>query len=115
MTNGPEALERSGASGPSTYGPQRYAEGLRNSCLRRSTSRSTRYYNVITGKRLLPAALACTYAKTPFSAFPLVTGSLGTSYRVPPAGFEPAHTAPEAVALSPELRGRVGRGDRGDG
>jgi hypothetical protein len=23
----------------------------------------------------------------------------------PPAGFEPAHTAPEAVALSPELRG----------
>lgn len=24
---------------------------------------------------------------------------------VPPAGFEPAHTAPEAVALSPELRG----------
>ncbi len=25
---------------------------------------------------------------------------------VPPAGFEPAHTAPEAVALSPELRGR---------
>lgn len=28
---------------------------------------------------------------------------------VPPAGFEPAHTAPEAVALSPELRGRVGR------
>ncbi len=25
--------------------------------------------------------------------------------RVPPAGFEPAHTAPEAVALSPELRG----------
>src|SRR5262249_4749540 len=25
--------------------------------------------------------------------------------RVPPAGFEPALTAPEAVALSPELRG----------
>ena len=24
---------------------------------------------------------------------------------MPPAGFEPAHTAPEAVALSPELRG----------
>src|SRR4051812_30251996 len=24
---------------------------------------------------------------------------------VPPAGFEPAHTAPEADALSPELRG----------
>lgn len=49
------------------------------------------------------------YAKTPASAFQLVTGSLGASYRVPPAGFEPAHTAPEAVALSPELRGRVGR------
>jgi hypothetical protein len=25
--------------------------------------------------------------------------------RAPPAGFEPAHTAPEAVALSPELWG----------
>jgi len=25
---------------------------------------------------------------------------------VPPAGFEPAHLAPEASALSPELRGR---------
>jgi hypothetical protein len=25
---------------------------------------------------------------------------------VPPAGFEPAHPAPEAGALSPELRGR---------
>ena len=24
---------------------------------------------------------------------------------MPPAGFEPAHTAPEADALSPELRG----------
>ena len=36
-------------------------------------------------------------------------------WRVPPAGFEPAHTAPEAVALSPELRGRVRRGVRGDG
>jgi site-specific DNA recombinase len=30
---------------------------------------------------------------------------------VPPTGFEPAHTAPEAVALSPELRGRgIARG-----
>lgn len=38
-----------------------------------------------------------------------------TFCEVPPAGFEPAHTAPEAVALSPELRGRVRRGDRGDG
>jgi 3-hydroxyisobutyrate dehydrogenase-like beta-hydroxyacid dehydrogenase len=28
----------------------------------------------------------------------------------PSAGFEPAHTAPEAVALSPELRGRRGTG-----
>jgi hypothetical protein len=26
-------------------------------------------------------------------------------YPVPPAGFEPAHRAPEARALSPELRG----------
>ena len=29
--------------------------------------------------------------------------------RVPPAGFEPAHRAPEARALSPELRGRRGQ------
>ena len=28
---------------------------------------------------------------------------------VPPAGFEPAHPAPEAGALSPELRGRRGQ------
>src|SRR5438105_15628062 len=28
--------------------------------------------------------------------------------RVPPAGFEPAHRAPEARALSPELRGLEG-------
>ena len=28
----------------------------------------------------------------------------------PSAGFEPAHTAPEADALSPELRGRAGSG-----
>jgi hypothetical protein len=26
-------------------------------------------------------------------------------FSVPPAGFEPAHHAPEACALSPELRG----------
>src|SRR5690606_7185227 len=65
--------------------------------------------------RPLRAAPACTYAKTPSSAKALMAGSLGTSCKVPPAGFEPAHTAPEAVALSPELRGRVGRGDRGDG
>ena len=31
------------------------------------------------------------------------------SRRVPPAGFEPAHPAPEAGALSPELRGRRGQ------
>ena len=30
--------------------------------------------------------------------------------RVPSAGFEPAHTAPEADALSPELRGRARAG-----
>ena len=30
---------------------------------------------------------------------------LASSRVVPPAGFEPALTAPEAVALSPELRG----------
>ncbi|GHE31140.1 hypothetical protein GCM10017778_11950 [Streptomyces vinaceus] len=45
----------------------------------------------------------------PVSANSLMAGSLGTSCEVPPAGFEPAHTAPEAVALSPELRGRVVR------
>ena len=52
-------------------------------------------------------ALACTTTNTPHSAFWLVTGCFGTSLEVPPAGFEPAHTAPEAVALSPELRGPV--------
>lgn len=52
------------------------------------------------------AAYGRTYNKTPSSAFSLMAGSLGTSCEVPPAGFEPAHTAPEAVALSPELRGR---------
>ncbi len=31
---------------------------------------------------------------------------LGSRLAVPPAGFEPAHPAPEAGALSPELRGR---------
>jgi hypothetical protein len=36
--------------------------------------------------RPLRAADGCTNTKTPASAFPLVTGSLGTSYRVPPAG-----------------------------
>jgi hypothetical protein len=29
---------------------------------------------------------------------------------VPSAGFEPTHTAPEADALSPELRGQEGTG-----
>src|SRR5262245_23382749 len=57
--------------------------------------------------RPLSAAHGCAYAKTPHPAFWLVTGCFGTSNEVPPAGFEPAHTAPEAVALSPELRGRV--------
>jgi hypothetical protein len=46
--------------------------------------------------RPLRAAHACTHAKTPSSAFSLMAGSLGTSCEVPPAGFEPAHTAPEA-------------------
>src|SRR5437660_558612 len=31
-----------------------------------------------------------------------------TCFRVPPAGLEPAHPAPEAGALSAELRGRIG-------
>ena len=61
-------------------------------------SRSTRYYNVITGKPLPSAAPGCTHAKTPTSALLLVAGSVGTYCEVPPAGFEPAHTAPEAVA-----------------
>jgi hypothetical protein len=30
-----------------------------------------------------------------------------TGWLVPPTGFEPAHPAPEAGALSPELRGRA--------
>ena len=34
-----------------------------------------------------------------------ITWDLTCGFTVPPAGFEPALTAPEAVALSPELRG----------
>ncbi len=30
---------------------------------------------------------------------------------VPPAGIEPAHMAPEAIALSTELRGQTGRSE----
>jgi hypothetical protein len=41
-----------------------------------------------------------THAKTPHSALPLTTGSPGTSIKVPPAGFEPAHTAPEGVVTN---------------
>lgn len=32
---------------------------------------------------------------------------LKNPYFVPPAGIEPAHMAPEAIALSTELRGRI--------
>src|SRR5262249_42990166 len=32
-------------------------------------------------------------------------GGFASRFCAPPAGFEPAHTAPEAVALSPELWG----------
>ncbi len=39
----------------------------------------------------------------------VVRGAPGDSM-VPPAGFEPAHPAPEADALSPELRGRARAG-----
>ncbi|MEV7691299.1 DUF6083 domain-containing protein [Streptomyces bungoensis] len=56
------------------------------------------------GIRPLQAAHACTYAKILASVFPLVTGSLGTSCWVPPAGFEPAHTAPLAQTVSAEHR-----------
>src|SRR5215475_9190096 len=35
-----------------------------------------------------------------------VGGGVAASRLAPSAGFEPAHTAPEADALSPELRGR---------
>ena len=68
--------------------------------------RSLRRHYVITDIRLPAAAPGCVHAKTPRPATWLVAGSFGTFCKVPPAGFEPAHTAPEAVALSPELRGR---------
>jgi hypothetical protein len=74
--------------------------------LRKSLSRSLRGHYVISVMGLLSAASGCAYDKTPHPASWLVAGSSGTSGEVPPAGFEPAHTAPEAVALSPELRGR---------
>jgi hypothetical protein len=38
-------------------------------------------------------------------AKPQVSGGVDQFGKAPPAGFEPAHTAPEAVALSPELWG----------
>ena len=47
-------------------------------------------------------------ASPPFTVSPLVSPAVSPSAVpsvVPPAGFEPAHTAPEADALSPELRG----------
>lgn len=74
---------------------------------------STREYAATTDKQRLAAASACAHDKRPAPAPKLVTGRFRSSQEVPPAGFEPAHTAPEAVALSPELRGR-GRlgGDR---
>ncbi|MFE9676435.1 hypothetical protein ACFYO5_20215 [Streptomyces sp. NPDC006259] len=62
----------------------------------------------------LSVASACTYAKTPASAFPLVTGSLGTFCKVPPAGFEPAHTAPEGDLPSDKAAGPRHVRDRAD-
>ncbi|CCA59032.1 hypothetical protein SVEN_5746 [Streptomyces venezuelae ATCC 10712] len=38
--------------------------------------------------------------KTSLAAFPPITEPFGTLCEVPPAGFEPPHTAPEAVADS---------------
>lgn len=45
----------------------------------------------------------------PSTRHSLTGGCAGASRLVPSAGFEPAHTAPEADALSPELRGRARR------
>src|SRR5215208_1469138 len=42
-------------------------------------------------------------------------GDARCAERAPSAGFEPAHMAPEATALSPELRGRKQRGYQGKG
>lgn len=39
------------------------------------------------------------------TSFALVSGGTAAQDRVPPVGFEPTHPAPEAGALSPELRG----------
>jgi hypothetical protein len=59
--------------------------------------RSLRRHYVITVMGLHRAASACTNTKTPHPANALAAGSLGTSSKVPPAGFEPAHTAPEGM------------------
>jgi hypothetical protein len=57
-------------------------------------------------RRLRPgAAYACTHTKPRRSASPLVDRGFQCPIEAPPAGFEPAHPAPEAGALSPELRG----------
>src|ERR1700722_16712372 len=43
--------------------------------------------------------------RTPDRKYQQVSGRFAWYRWAPPAGFEPAHTAPEAVALSPELWG----------
>ena len=64
-------------------------------------SRKSRYLRANDGHRRSPRPpLRSTRSPSSDTIFP------GTRW-VPSAGFEPAHTAPEADALSPELRGRA--------
>ncbi|MFI0269817.1 HNH endonuclease [Streptomyces luteogriseus] len=51
---------------------------------------------MVTRSQPLPAPHACTH-EDPVPGKALMAGSLGTSCKVPPAGFEPAHTAPEGM------------------
>jgi hypothetical protein len=62
--------------------------------------------------------LACALVSGAIPSFgatgPVAPRSIGYNFEkscmtAPPAGFEPAHTAPEAVALSPELWGLAHR------
>jgi CheY-like chemotaxis protein len=72
----------------------------------RTSSRPRHVCGTINDKRMLAAAHSSTRAKIDCCWFIQVKRRFGWSDVAPPGRFERPHTAPEAVALSPELRGR---------
>ena len=60
--------------------------------------------HTVKGRNFTRAIAAMRPERTAFRAVSVLI-SVSYSNYAPPAGFEPAHTAPEAVALSPELWG----------